>query len=869
MRKDAKERALDCLILLNQKQTTVSAKQIAAKLGISRQNTSHYLNRLLRENKVEKIPGKPVLWKVREETKVMEKSTGQVFKDVIGYDGSLREVIQQCIAAVKYPPKGLNLLLNGKSGVGKSFLAEKIFEYAKEKEIIGQDAPFMVLNCADYADNPELLSATLFGYKKGAFTGAQEDTLGILASADRGYLFLDEVHRLSSENQEKLFLFMDSGKYRPLGESTKWSRSSVRFIFATTEKSEDVLLDTFARRIEISLELPSFSERPISEKLQLVQAFFQNEADILNRNIRIQKEVLSLLLRQNIKGNIGKLKNIVKKSCANAFSQTHEKTLLIAFDEVLKHTETKVEDNLLPLEDLLIRPNEEKEANHALSVKSYSALNKVLEIIKKDKMEDNGLRVKQEMQKFISETTYNVKLSKAQNVIALTYQKIWRRIVVKKYGLVNSVPDSILSSQLYVLWNDAIKDESFEQSIEVLAREFPRAFYVVERFLSQLPKMSKSLNEFLKIIITIQLTDHIDEMIELKGLLLAHGDSTASSIQAVVNQLCKNYVFEAIDMPVESNVNEIVELTKTFMNEQVNTDSLVLIVDMGSLSQIYTQIKTELKGELLLLNNLTTSIALDIGLKMLMNSPFDKIAEDASGKYSINAQYFEGFSRTENIIVSCMSGLGISDKLKEIFSEHLTSDYIEVFTKDYRDLRTLIDENDESYFDKTKLVITTSDLPKSFTIPNVNIYNILDNEGAHYFEKQLEGDISHKDFQALMKELVRFFSLEGVVDRLNFLNPTIVMGEVETVISKYEAYYHFILDGKLKLNLYMHTALMMERLFLARTEKSEEPQHELSAAEEEFYYISKSIFLPMEMKYNFTVNSYELSLLYELLSPYI
>jgi len=136
MRKDAKERALDCLILLNQKQTTVSAKQIAAKLGISRQNTSHYLNRLLRENKVEKIPGKPVLWKVREETKVMEKSTGQVFKDVIGYDGSLREVIQQCIAAVKYPPKGLNLLLNGKSGVGKSFLAEKIFEYAKEQELL-------------------------------------------------------------------------------------------------------------------------------------------------------------------------------------------------------------------------------------------------------------------------------------------------------------------------------------------------------------------------------------------------------------------------------------------------------------------------------------------------------------------------------------------------------------------------------------------------------------------------------------------------------------------------------------------------------------------------------------------------------------
>lgn len=188
------------------------------------------------------------------------------------------------------------------------------------------------------------------------------------------------------------------------------------------------------------------------------------------------------------------------------------------------------------------------------------------------------------------------------------------------------------------------------------------------------------------------LSDYVDEAIELKGLLLAHGDSTASSIQAVVNQLCNNYVFEALDMPVESNVSEIVELTRDFIKKQVNTDSLVLIVDMGSLNQIYTQIKNDLKGELLLLNNLTTSIALDIGLKMTMNAPFKQIAEDASDKYSINVQYFEGFSQSSNIIISCMSGLGISDKLKDVFCQHLSNESIEVFTKDYRELRELIDQ---------------------------------------------------------------------------------------------------------------------------------------------------------------------------------
>lgn len=67
----------------------------------------------------------------------------------------------------------------------------------------------------------------------------------------------------------------------------------------------------------------------------------------------------------------------------------------------------------------------------------------------------------------------------------------------------------------------------------------------------------------------------------------------------------------------------------------------------------------------------------------------------------------------------------------------------------------------------------------------------------------------------------------------------------------------------------MHTALMMERLFLARTEKPEEPSYELNPEEGEFYYVSRSIFQPMEMKYNFKVNAYELSLLYEILGQYI
>jgi Transcriptional regulators containing an AAA-type ATPase domain and a DNA-binding domain len=153
----------------------------------------------LEDGLVVKIEGRPVLWDLTE-----SKSNKEIlpFNDFIGSNGSLKNVVSQCEAAVNYPPNGLSIIITGNSGVGKSFLAKQIYNYAVSSKSIASNAPFLTLNCADYANNPELLSSILFGYVRGAFTGANEDKSGLLEQADGGYLFLDEVHRLSSENQE-------------------------------------------------------------------------------------------------------------------------------------------------------------------------------------------------------------------------------------------------------------------------------------------------------------------------------------------------------------------------------------------------------------------------------------------------------------------------------------------------------------------------------------------------------------------------------------------------------------------------------------------------------------------------------------------
>ncbi|MCD8171662.1 MAG: sigma 54-interacting transcriptional regulator, partial [Clostridiales bacterium] len=375
----AKERVYEALKESCSGNRKITAADLADKLNLSRQVVSHYLTRLMEDGLAVKTSTRPVYWfPVTSEdleffgedvwgnagTKpgpaaapggdsdaaappAMHGNTDaaappamhgnpdaavppamhdnsdaarpcSVFSSMVGYAGSQKQTVEMCMAAVNYPPDGLPMLLTGESGVGKSFIARLIHAYALSQGVIEANAPFVVLNCADYANNPELLSATLLGYKKGSFTGADKDRDGLLKEADGGYLFLDEVHRLSFENQEKLFLFMDSGQYRPLGDNM-WKSSRVRFIFATTENPDEVLLETFRRRITLQVPIPSMMDRPLKERLQMLYLFYQKEARKVGRRIEVEGEVAQALMLTRLQGNIGKLENLIQVSCANAF----------------------------------------------------------------------------------------------------------------------------------------------------------------------------------------------------------------------------------------------------------------------------------------------------------------------------------------------------------------------------------------------------------------------------------------------------------------------------------------------------------------------------------------------------------------------
>src|SRR3712207_1489876 len=156
------------------------------------------------------------------------------FEGLIGVDGSLKEKITSLKSAMMYPPNGLHTIIHGPTGVGKSDMAECMYKFSVRNGFKKKGSPFIVFNCADYAENPNLLIAHLFGVQKGAYTGADSSKEGIVERADGGILFLDEVHRLPSTGQEILFSLIDRGVYRRLGETTAERKAKVLLICATT-----------------------------------------------------------------------------------------------------------------------------------------------------------------------------------------------------------------------------------------------------------------------------------------------------------------------------------------------------------------------------------------------------------------------------------------------------------------------------------------------------------------------------------------------------------------------------------------------------------------------------------------------------------
>lgn len=316
--KERRSKALAALIHRERKGSETSCRSVVRSLAEKGIRVSHATVSKLVHSETAKVEEmRPQINKVGN-NQVDNGVVHQAFQTLVGAEGSLRFAIEMAQAAVSYPG-GLHTLITGPTGVGKTELASAMYRYAVAAGRLSKDAPFVSFNCADYADNPQLLMAYLFGCKKGAYTGAIEDRVGVVEIANGGVLFLDEIHRLPPQGQEMLFSILDRGCFRRLGETT-WERKTAFLLIAATSFPPDkALIEAMRRRIPVVIELPPLCSRPREERRELVIRFFTEEAAKIGSSIELDPMLVEALLLYPCPGNVGQLKADIQVACARAF----------------------------------------------------------------------------------------------------------------------------------------------------------------------------------------------------------------------------------------------------------------------------------------------------------------------------------------------------------------------------------------------------------------------------------------------------------------------------------------------------------------------------------------------------------------------
>ena len=205
----------------------------------------------------------------------------------------------------------VTVLINGETGTGKEHLAEYIHLNSVRK-----GRPYITVNCSAF--NDELLAAQLFGYKKGAFTGADKDTKGLFEEADSGTIFLDEIADISPRLQQTLLRVLQQKEIQPLQDKPR--KVDVRIIAATNRNLPELCRDgkfrwdLFYRLAIAELEIPSLLNRGTKELDEMINYFLLRKREELRKQniLKINSEVLQFMHNYSWPGNIRELENLIE-----------------------------------------------------------------------------------------------------------------------------------------------------------------------------------------------------------------------------------------------------------------------------------------------------------------------------------------------------------------------------------------------------------------------------------------------------------------------------------------------------------------------------------------------------------------------------
>ena len=272
-----------------------------------------------------------------------ERDKPQEYGDIIGSSEKINAVIE-IIERVKN--NKATIFIKGESGTGKELVARSIHYQGKFSR-----APFIAVNCGGIPEN--LLEAELFGYIKGAFTGADTSRAGFFQAANGGTIFLDEIGNASLAVQSRLLRALQEKEVVRVG-AQKPEKIDLRIIAATNSNLPEMIKkgtfreDLFYRLTVVEIEVPPLRERKEDIEKLVEKFLFKYGVEYKDRYIQLEPGVLAILNRYNWPGNIRELENVIQRAVIMC-----DKTVTVAaLPDNLKYSIEFPEDSLVPLREM-------------------------------------------------------------------------------------------------------------------------------------------------------------------------------------------------------------------------------------------------------------------------------------------------------------------------------------------------------------------------------------------------------------------------------------------------------------------------------------------------------------------------------------
>lgn len=848
----------------------VTAQETADALGIWRNDAAVELNHLVTEGKLRREGKKNVRFfpPVPDTEKPEEKKTN-AFSKLVGADGSLKYQLRVAMAAVAYPPNGLNMLITGSTGSGKSCFARTLWEYARQAGAFGRpsgDIPFVVFNCAEYAENPQLLLSHLFGYRKGAFTGAFEDKIGLVEQANGGILFLDEIHCLSSTGQEMFFSLLDTGVFRRVGDSKP--RTSRFMLVGATTKPLTELLDTFLRRMPVLISMPSLSERPVRERLELVEHFYAQESMHIGRPLRIEKGALNSILDYSLHSNLGVLKNLVQLSCAKAFLRENvagnrDGEITVTFSDlsfqIYSHsgeTEKYTSGDVRFTEDLLV-----PEGREQMSRTEMSPLVDVYDFVETRLATGQGrARSAEELQQIIAAEidNYYVDLAHTLQTTDLDQSLLDSVLFPGSIGICSEFLNraSQALNHVYPPTAATLLAMHISQYVSRMRSEqptFPLSVRHLQGYgaeLAFLQKNRKWLSDAIKVHVSTDEMNCLAVLLRKAGekrekppvwlTLVSGSDSVAAGMARYLNAVYgTNYVHWLDSTAAGSLFQALCEHLKAFHGAQGN----LIFTDRKAL--------TTLEPELTKATGVPSRIIPILEQRLLMEAcrltlhptqcKLDELTDQIMEEYCrLMIHFFRGTrldlpalqekyaaQTPEKVILStCITGIGSAKSIQDILQKRL--DYIPMLRVEAVSALDNMQQLAEKYGSALRLVVGTVD-PNLSGVPFISADRVFSCEGLMAIAAVVDDwEIGTEPVSSV--EEAGSETLGLLAQSLHYIAPHIdpqtAIGCIERMTRDLEErHYHQTLPQEVRVRLFMHAASMLERIANG-VPLDMEPEHE-------------------------------------------